>query len=1500
MIAAAPAAVERMLRQRIRNRKRGGDVKHNTIRRYQKKGRKKMKSYRKILALILVLVLVAQVFPFSIFAENAPVTEPQELEATQEQAQISEENHAEAPQESIWKVQGGEVLSEQKVSAVEAESPRISGGEDADTKAAQEPVCEYTFAPGVIEIPLGTDVTIADEDDGYAITIKNYKAEIPAGSTIAVYVNYLAYVFAVESVEYGDEGIVVHSHYRPTNAILSARESYSRGVSYDELELCTGAQVLTTEDGKEVEVRSTIIGESDGDLEITFENNDYSIKVTLHQLNLSTGFNYEWFWPDDSTYHAILTGDVDVTIEKSKESSLTLHEGSSLELFSWSPSGTRIDKVTLSLDLSGSLSVKSNLKVRIGCEGKGLDPHLINEVKISFEEIEIEASLMLNITGSFDIGIASLEMKAGIGPVVNMKLENHPDGNPDGSPMKCLSTTISIELRGEATVEIPILDVKVKWEPDAISLKKFETHRENGVYVPKCTYVPGGAGGNHTDPGDPGDPSDPSDPSYPSDPSDPGNPGGEPYVPEPMTGEFAGSQPGVQSQEPTNIWEFVPNDDGENTITITKYKGSASVLTVPNRIVIVDPEVQENDGHVEYFVTRIGDNAFLSNRSLRAVTVSEGIESIGEAAFWSCTSLENIELPESLVSIGFKAFDYCCRLKRLKLPHNLTSVSICSFGDCPSLEYVYIPKRLCNEGSVGDYLFNCCENLKEIEFEAGVTRIPRNLFECCNGLENIVIPDTVTEIGWCAFENCTGLMQISLPKTLETIGSYAFRGCKNLTSVKLPDAINSLGDETFRGCISLTHVSLPESLKSIGNRVFKGCTALTSVSLPDSIEKIGAYAFDGCSSLTSLKCGFDLDVIDAGAFNGCTKLASVELNYGLRVIGTEAFRGCEMLERISIPESVNEVYAYAFRDCTSLQSVVLSRRIQTIMYNTFQNCEALTDLVLPNGVKSISQCAFNNAAIERITIPETVTSIDASAFTNPENITVYGVPGSTAEAFANSKDMIFVAIPETERVKSMQLVNDATQIIVPYGKLINVNPDWFTFAPANHLDQINLVSSNAKIASVISGNQLKGVRNGTARVTATASNGLEYSFDVAVKRLDSIEITHLPNKIAYAYGEPFCWDGLEVTAVFEDGSRQKLEKGIYDLRGFSSTSGGVKTMTASWCEKEASFEVTVDGPELFTVTFVNWDGTVLKTETVKNGDMATAPRTPSRLCYNFTGWDRDFSNVTENMMVTAQYVEAHDYESAITEPTCTEQGYTTYTCSRCGDAYTDEATAALGHAWDEGVVTLEPTFETEGVRTYTCTRCGATKTEAIGMLEWVNPFVDVSEEDYFYIPVLWAVYHDPQITAGTDATHFSPNNTVTRAEAMMILYAAKGRPAYEKPNVSFSDVKKKHWAYDAIMWAVANGITGGTSDTTFSPTKTCNRSEILTFLYAAMEKPGYSIANPYTDVKNKHWYKDAAIWAYEAGIEKGQNGKFLANTPTSRAAIVTYIYRFETGLLLCN
>ncbi len=172
-----------------------------------------------------------------------------------------------------------------------------------------------------------------------------------------------------------------------------------------------------------------------------------------------------------------------------------------------------------------------------------------------------------------------------------------------------------------------------------------------------------------------------------------------------------------------------------------------------------------------------------------------------------------------------------------------------------------------------------------------------------------------------------------------------------------------------------------------------------------------------------------------------------------------------------------------------------------------------------------------------------------------------------------------------------------------------------------------------------------------------------------------------------------------------------------------------------------------------------------------------------------------------------------------------------------------------------------------------------------------NPFVDVKSDDPCFKPVMWAVCHRPQVTAGIDATHFGPDRTVTRAQAMTFFWAALDRPKAGKTNARFADVKKSDWFYKPVTWAVENGVTAGTDAMHFSPDRTCNRGEILTFLYASLKKPEVRIGNPYEDVTNQ-WYGKAALWAYANGIEKGENGRFNASTPCTRASVVTYLYRF--------
>ena len=169
-------------------------------------------------------------------------------------------------------------------------------------------------------------------------------------------------------------------------------------------------------------------------------------------------------------------------------------------------------------------------------------------------------------------------------------------------------------------------------------------------------------------------------------------------------------------------------------------------------------------------------------------------------------------------------------------------------------------------------------------------------------------------------------------------------------------------------------------------------------------------------------------------------------------------------------------------------------------------------------------------------------------------------------------------------------------------------------------------------------------------------------------------------------------------------------------------------------------------------------------------------------------------------------------------------------------------------------------------------------------------FVDVPEGSYYEEAVNWAV--EKGITTGTDATHFSPDGICTRAQAVTFLWRAAGSPAAKSAVMPFADVKVGSYYYDAVLWAVENGITKGTSDTMFSPDATCSRAQIVTFLWRSQKSPAAGTANPFTDVKASAYYADAVLWAVKEDVTKGTtNTTFSPDANCTRAQIVTFIWR---------
>ena len=248
----------------------------------------------------------------------------------------------------------------------------------------------------------------------------------------------------------------------------------------------------------------------------------------------------------------------------------------------------------------------------------------------------------------------------------------------------------------------------------------------------------------------------------------------------------------------------------------------------------------------------------------------------------------------------------------------------------------------------------------------------------------------------------------------------------------------------------------------------------------------------------------------------------------------------------------------------------------------------------------------------------------------------------------------------------------------------------------------------------------------------------------------------------------------------------------------------------------------------------------------------------------------------------------HDYVAEVREPKCTADGYTRNNCRTCSAYFISDYKKALGHQYNYGVITEDATKTTKGHIRYTCIRCTDGYEDTFPAQ--TNPFEDVPWDVYYTTPVLWAA--SVGITQGIDATHFAPGQPCTRAQVVTFLWRRAGKPTPQSHENPFIDVPAGSYFEVAVLWAYHSGITTGTDGTHFSPDQVCNRAQVVTFLHRFRGCPEPFLTAAFPDVPEGSFFRTAVLWAAQNEITLGMDdGLFHPELTCNRAQIVTFLYR---------
>lgn len=414
------------------------------------------------------------------------------------------------------------------------------------------------------------------------------------------------------------------------------------------------------------------------------------------------------------------------------------------------------------------------------------------------------------------------------------------------------------------------------------------------------------------------------------------------------------------------------------------------------RIVITDKRIDS-----EKFIEALKSYVFSRPIILDLQNVTSSTDMLRFEYVYS--NIKEVIFPDS--GVGYR-FDSCRKIEKVRIPKTQTTIGMYQFQSMASLKEIEIP-----EGSklyeIDWYSFYRTSSLEKINLPPSCRIIGSDVFKGMKNLKEIDLSN-VERIGGSAFEDCELLEKITLSKTIEEFPNV-FAGCKNLKEITIQNPKMKISEKALGNCRNLSVINLPEGsdyvikdglLMDQNQKTIYFALAnnkIDTIRIPDTVIKIAPNAFNSENGIKKITNVPDLAYPQEKTFRGCKSLEYVEFRPEAEHIYDFCFVGCESLQSFVFPKNIKSVGYGQFEGCTKLDNVVLPDRLDYDGYiysfsRFFINCKSLKTVRLPSDLSQIDSQMFFGSGIEKITLPETVTSIGWCGFKDCTQLTEIKLP----------------------------------------------------------------------------------------------------------------------------------------------------------------------------------------------------------------------------------------------------------------------------------------------------------------------------------------------------------------------------------------------------------------------------------------------------------------------------------------------------------------------------